>query len=227
MKNLEEIIDKIEKNITEKEKIREETLQLSRKIILNSRKAIQKIHQNEFKDASNLIEETKDILIKLSEGVKSHPDLLYTGYVENASQEFIEALSFLSIMEDKPLPDPDQLPVSYISYLQGLCDLIGELRRKTLSSIIEGEPDLRYLTMMEEIYTAILRFDYPSALIPIKRKQDIARSLIEKTRGELAVANAEHRMEQQIEEFKNFLEETVEGKRKTARKSELDIDRIW
>ena len=227
MKNLEEIIDKIEREITEKEKVREETLKLSRKVVLNCRRAIQRIHQNDFKEASRLLGETKDILMRLSDGVKEHPDLFYTGYVENASQEFVEALCFLSIMEDKPLPDPDDLSVSYISYLQGLCDLIGELRRKTLSSIIEGEPDTRYLAMMEEIYNAILRFDYPSALIPIKRKQDVARSLIEKTRGEIAVANSEHRMEQQIEDFKSFLEETMEGKRKASRNSELDIDRIW
>jgi translin len=33
-----------------------------------------------------------------------------------------------------------------------------------------------------------MRFDYPDALVSIRRKQDIARSLLEKTRGELAVA---------------------------------------
>ena len=227
MKNLEEIIDKIEKRITEKEEIREKTIHFSRNIVLNCRKAIQKIHNGKFKEAASILEDTEIILRDLSEGVKDHPDLLYTGYVENASQEFVEALSFLAIMEDNVLPDPDEIPVSYIAYLQGLCDLIGELRRKTLSSIIDGEPDIKYLVMMEDIYNAIIRFDYPSALIPIKRKQDIARSLIEKTRGEIAVAHSEYKMERQMEEFKTFLEEAMENKKKAGGKSELDIDRIW
>ena len=45
-----------------------------------------------------------------------------------------------------------------------------------------------YLAMMEDIHTLLMRFDFPSALVPIKRKQDVSRGLIEKTRGDLTTA---------------------------------------
>ena len=67
---------------------------------------------------------------------------------------------------------------------------------------------------MEDIYGAILRFDYPSGLIPIKKKQDMVRGLIEKTRGELAVASCERRIEYKTDEFRGILDEMSINKNK-------------
>ncbi len=228
MRNLEEVISKIEKHITRKDEVREEALRLSRDVVLNCRKTIQRIHRGKLEEAEALLSETRKILLQLTKETEVYPDLYSAGFVENAAQEFVEATCFLSIMRDEDLPDPDTLPVSYNAYLQGLCDLVGELRRKTLDSILDGEAreGARYLSMMEDIYDSILRFDYPSALIPIKRKQDVARSLIEKTRGELAVALCEERMEQQIEEFKTVANQ-LSNRREVKNNSELDIDRVW
>ena len=72
----------------------------------------------------------------------------------------------------------------------GLGDVVGELRRATLSRLIEG--DLKtaksYLKKMEKVTDILLKFNYPDGLVPIRRKQDVARSLLEKTQGELAIA---------------------------------------
>ena len=46
MKNLDKIVDKIEKSIDGKDKIREQALRSSREIIIGCRKAIQLIHQD-------------------------------------------------------------------------------------------------------------------------------------------------------------------------------------
>jgi len=51
MKNLEKIIDKIEKNIDDKDRVREKALRSSREIIIGCRKAIQYIHQDSMKDS--------------------------------------------------------------------------------------------------------------------------------------------------------------------------------
>ena len=53
---------------------------------------------------------------------------------------------------------------------------------------------------MEDIFTALMRFDYPDAILPIRRKQDIVRSLLEKTRGEVAVATSARKLHAKIEE---------------------------
>ena len=97
----------------------------------------------------------------------------------------------------------------------GLCDLVGELRRTALDSIRAGKAKNadNYLDMMEEIYDVIIRFDYPSGLIPIKKKQDMVRNLIERTRGELAVASCERRIEYRTDEFRGMLDK-IDGSKK-------------
>jgi len=233
MKNLDKIVDKIEKSIDNKDKIREKALRSSREIIIGCRKAIQNIHQNSMKDAKNNIKKASKKLQELYDITKNHPDLYHAGFVENAAQELVEAHCFYNVMQGKDLPDPDEIQTTYSSYLLGLCDLVGELRRTALNNIREGkakEADT-YLEMMEDIYDVIIRFDYPSGLIPIKKKQDMVRNLIERTRGELAVASCERRIEYRTDEFRDILDiiSKKNKKKKTSRKTkdELDFEKIW
>jgi hypothetical protein len=59
----------------------------------------------------------------------------------------------------------------------------------------------------------------------------MVRGLIEKTRGELAVASCEKRIEHRTSEFKGILDKMTENDTKTKNKKEkdedLDIDNIW
>jgi translin len=59
--------------------------------------------------------------------------------------------------------------------------------------------------MMEDMFLVIMRFDYPDALIPIRRKQDVARSLVEKTRGDVAVAVNSARLQNKLDELSRKL----------------------
>jgi translin len=232
MKNLNKIVNKIEKSIDNKDKIREQALRFSREIIVGCRKAIQCIHQDLMKDAKSNIKKASAQLKELYSLTEEHPDLYHAGFVENAAQELVEALCLYNIMKGEDLPDPDELQTTYSSYLMGLCDLVGELRRTALDSIRLGEAKKAddYLNMMEEIYGVIIRFDYPSGLIPIKKKQDMVRGLIERTRGELAVASCERRIEYHTDEFRGMLDRIKVGKKKMESKkkdNDLDIDDIW
>jgi len=232
MNNLGSIIDKIGKHIDEKDLVREQTLRHARNIIIFCRKAIHQIHQEQYDQAEELIHKASSVYSFLLDETSNHPDIAHAGYVENASQEYVEAQCFFNIMQDVELPDPDSLNTSYSSYIQGLCDVIGELRRRTLNSILDGNSQQahKYLEIMEELYEAIDQFEYPSGLIPIKRKQDIARSLVEKTRGELAVASSEQRIEYRTDELKGILDTLQQSdtkRRQKKSKNELDIDRVW
>jgi translin len=184
------------------------------------------------KESNKLIKNATSKLSELYDFTKNHNELSHAGFVENASQEFVEASCLYNIMLKKDLPDPDKLEVTYSSYLKGLCDVVGELRRKSLDSILDGNSEKahRYLKLMEEIYDAIIRFDYPSGLIPIKRKQDMVRGIIEKTRGELAVASCEKRIEYRTDEFRGFLDKINSDEKKGKKKkiqNDLNIDRVW
>ena len=93
------------------------------------------------------------------------------------------------------------------AYVLGLADVIGELRRFALERLREGKADeaSRYLDMMEELFLVIMRFDFPDAIIPIRRKQDVARSLLEKTRGEVAVALSAAMLQAKLESISRKL----------------------
>jgi translin len=235
MKNLNNIVDKIEKSIDSKDKVREKALRFSREIIINCRKAIQCIHQDLMNDAKSNIKKASDKLQELYKLTKLHPELYHAGFVENAAQELVEANCLFNIKNGKDLPDPDELKTTYSSYLMGLCDLVGELRRTALDSIRAGKAKKadENLNMMEEIYDVIIRFDYPSGLIPIKKKQDMVRGMIERTRGELAVASCERRIEYHTGEFRGMLDKVGDNnkkKKKSVKKdteNDLDIDGVW
>jgi len=218
MKNLEEIIDAIEKEINEKDSVKEQTLRHSRMIIINCRKAIQRMHQNQFNQAKELIHSTGNLIISIHENSDAFPEILSSGFVENATQEYAEASCLYHILQKKDIPGPEQLHISNTSYLMGLCDVVGELRRKTLDALLKGNftTASELLEIMEAIYDAILRFDYPSSLVPIKRKQDVSRMLIEKTRGELAISSCEQRITSKTEEFKQYMD-SIKNKEKGER----------
>jgi len=234
MKNLDRIVNKIEKHISEKDRVREQALRSSRDIIISCRKAIQLLHQNQLKKAAVAITKASAQLTQLYTIAEGYPDIGHAGFVENAAQEVVEAQCLLHIMQGKALPDPDELQTTYSAYLLGLCDVVGELRRSALDFILKGEASKAYtnLKLMEKIYDAMIRFDYPSALVPIRKKQDMIRGLIEKTRGELAVASCEKRIDHKTDEFRGILDQMSEGKQKgkKAKKKksyDLDLDEVW
>jgi len=232
MKNLDKIVDKIEKSIDEKDKAREQALKASRDIIIGCRKAIQCLHQNLIDDAEKHIEKSHSELSNLYSIVSNYGDLYHAGFVENAAQEVVESKCLLNILQGKDLPDPDEIKTTYNAYLMGLCDVVGELRRSALDFIREGNSTKadEYLKMMENIYDAIIKFDYPSALVPIRKKQDMIRGLIERTRGELAIASCEKRIDERTHEFHGLLDKINGDKTKTENKKnevDLDIDKIW
>lgn len=231
MNNLDSIIGKIDKHITEKDSVREHALRFSRDIIISCRKAIQLLHRDELTQANELIGKASSTLVQLYDITKAYPDLFHAGFVENAGQEVAEACCLYNIMQGKDLPDPDTIQTTYSSYLMGLCDVVGELRRGALDFILEGESTKahEYLQHMDRIYDAIMGFDYPSALVPIKKKQDIVRMLIEKTRGELAVASCERRIDDKTHEFRGLLDKAAENRKSEKRReeSDIDIDKVW
>jgi len=188
VKNLDDVIEEIESRLDEKDEVRELTIKSSRTIARLSGSAIQGMHRG--LDVDTQLQETREEILKLRSLLKDHPDLYHTGIVENAMQEACEAFLVHAILEAEALPSPKDIGVTDTAFLLGLGDVVGELRRFSLEHLRRGEIKLAssFLEKMERILDALMRFDYPTALVALKRKQDVARSLIEKTRGEVAVA---------------------------------------
>ena len=187
----EGIFDNIKKKLDVDDKIRETTLKISRKSIRNCQEAVRAIHRGEFKSARQKLKESQELIQEVERNIKKvSPRLYYKGYVVDMQQEFVEASLFLTLIEKgTEIESPEVLNVSNFAYLHGVGDVIGELRRHALDAVRNGETQEaeRALGLMEELYDLLRSLDYPDGLIPgIRRKVDISRSLIEKTRNDLA-----------------------------------------
>ncbi len=233
MRNLDTVVGKIEERINAVDEIREKSIKESREIIMDCRRGIQLLHRERDDEARRYINNASRKLKALYKLISRHPEIMNAGFVDNAGQEVAEARSILDLKRYGKLPDPDVIEVPASIFLMGMCDAVGEMRRFALDALRENRLDEadRYLEMMENIYESIMRFDYPSSFVPIKKKQDMIRSLIEKTRSELAVASSERRIQDKIEEFRELFRDVEKvdkrKKKEKKKKKDLDIDKIW
>lgn len=201
MKNLEDAIAKIELELDEKDQIREIALKSSRAVVRLSGSALKDLHRGA--DIGPKLAELKDEVSRLSNLLIDHPDLVRTGYVESAFQEYGEVGMVMSLLDKGDVPLPEDLGIGSIPYLLALGDTVGELRRFSLEELRKGniERANRHLDIMEDIYHALMRFDYPDAIAAVKHKQDIARSLLERTRGDVAVATNAQRLHDKLDDL--------------------------
>jgi translin len=161
---------------------------------------IRGLHRRE--DVKEHLKDLKDEVSRLSGLVVEHPDIALAGYVESALQEYAEVTILMSMLDKDDVPSPEELGIGSVPFLLGLADTVGELRRFALDELKSGnvEKANELLEKMEDIFTALMRFDYPDAILPVRRKQDIVRSLLEKTRGEVAVATSTRSLHAKIDE---------------------------
>ena len=169
---------------------REKILKLSREIIRDCSVAIKNIHRKEF---DKFHERNAKIKIKhkdLFELVNKHPELFFK-YLKTPEQEYVESIVFYSIISKNDIPSPLELNINPLNFLLGIADVIGELRRYALDNIRNSHvEDLNWiLEKMDELYTYLFSIDYPSGITQdLRHKVDVARNLIEKTRGDISLA---------------------------------------
>jgi translin len=174
-----------------KDSAREKALALSRTAIRHCSLSIRAVHKGNLEEAKNSMAEARISLDKAREILKDHPDIRYAGFVDSAEQEYAEAANVFSITTMREVLSPEEIGVDLANYLSGLGDVTGELRRHILDLIREGKPKdgEYYLDTMEEIFHLLMLFDYPDALTHgLRRKSDLARSMLERTRGDLTNA---------------------------------------
>lgn len=195
--SLKKKTDKIYAKFDAQNKLRDELLAEMRKILKNTREAISAIHRNEFKKAVNSIESAKAILTKAQPRIQKLSQLPIAGLIHEAEGEVTEAVLLLAFCENHTLPGPKEIGVSDISYLLGLGDLVGELRRVAIDALKEENLGLatRAFNQMEEVYAILLTFDFPRGLTPgVRKKTDVARGLVERTRADISTAIQNRRL---------------------------------
>lgn len=208
MERLDEILERIRVNFAEKYKARDKALQDSRDIIRYSANAIRAAHRRDFAAAHNLVQSAKDRLDRIKADLVSYEDIYYAGFVQDAEKEYAEAAATLALLEGDPLPDPDDLAVSYVAYLNGLGEVVGELRRYVLDAIRRREAAIgeQALAAMDDIYGGLVTIDFPDGMTgDLRRTTDAARGILERTRGDLTMALSQSELEVKLREFEKRL----------------------
>ncbi|NWG06010.1 MAG: haloacid dehalogenase [Chloroflexi bacterium] len=188
MHKLEKIADQIRQKFDTRTAMRDQALAQARQLTRACSLAIRAVHRDD-KDAmeAQLVEAGK-LASALRDELKSHPDLYYAGYTQDALKEYVEANVTCALIQNHPLQTPEELIVEESTYLNGLAEVVGELRRRTLDILRSGysEEAERLLGYMDEIYSVLVTMDYPDAITNgLRRQTDLARGIIEKTRGDV------------------------------------------
>ena len=189
--------------------MRENVQRDMRKATRLSKQAIQVTHQERFDDAKAMLEEANVLFLKLRETAKNYPYLLYSGSVGAAFEENAEAHILLTLIQDDQFPSPNEIDVPATPYVLSLGDVIGELRRRALNLMRKGnvEQAEKCLELMEQIYSELTALDDAYIIIKgLRRKGDVARHLIEITRGDITIEVRRSALEHSILSLEKKLE---------------------
>ena len=170
---------------------REQALPAARRSIRASANAIRAIHRGEFDRAKELIGDSRAAISEGLHAVANHPEVRFAGYLQDAEKEYAEANVTYALVSGEPIPTPEGLGVEDAPFLNGMAEAIGEGRRHILDLLRAGDvaSGEAVLAAMEDMYGVLVTMDYPDAItMNLRRSTDVARSLIEKTRGDLSIA---------------------------------------
>jgi translin len=175
-------LEEIDKSLKDVQDRREKLIKGTRDVVMLCSKSIVAMHHGQLEDAKAKMDQAK---VMLEEFRKYAGQDLYR-YIGVAEQELVEAYTLKSVMDNKPMPSMRELEVTGESYLTGLLDCVGEIKRLVYDRMRSGnEEDAEKLfATMEEIYNAIYPFAvYDNIVSGVRRKLDVARKLIEDIRA--------------------------------------------
>lgn len=182
--NVKDTLKKISSQLDDVEHRREVLIKGTRGVIMKCSKSIMALHRGRLEDAAKLLEEAQTELGSLRTHIRDDLER----YLINAEQEFVEAYQLKCVYEKTSLAGMDDLNVATSSYLLGLLDSIGEIKRMIYDNLrTERTSDaLNLFALMEDLYSSIYPFAVYDNIVPgIKRKLDVAKLLIENVRSTL------------------------------------------
>jgi translin len=206
--SLRKLLEKVRIELKQKEEVKEEIQKNMRKATRFSKQAILYIHQARFVEAKKLLKETSKLFANLLKLSEEHPNLFFSGIVDAAFQEYTEAQVMLSLVEKEQFVSPEFLGVPSIDYVLGLADVIGELRRRALDMLRKGNVKIaeKCLEIMEQIYGELMAMDDAYMLVPgLRRKSDVARHVIETTRGDITIESRRNSLEHSIKRLERII----------------------
>jgi translin len=214
MDNLDEIIERIHQSFEDRTKVRDQALKQARMLTRHCANAIRAVHRDEGKLANEHLSEAHLLVDELNKIKDGYADIYFAGYTQDALKEFAEANITHALVNQKPLPEPEDLNLEYATYLKGLAETAGELRRRCMDILRHNEIEEaeRLLSIMDDIYAVLVTMDYPDAITGgLRRLTDIVRGVTERTRGDLTMSLRQTRLEKRLQAFEQQVDENTPG----------------
>ena len=187
MDGLKDNVRMAAESLAETEKQRDLALAESRKIIRLSKNVIHAIHVGS--DPSGPKAEMEDRMKELISGLSE--SMLLSGPAADAMMEFAEAELLSDVIGCTPIRSYSDLGITPQAWLMGMADTVGEIRRVIVGLLMDGDyaRAKALFAAMEEMAEELLMLDIPDAVVPLRRKQDVARGIVEKTRSDMLNAS--------------------------------------
>jgi translin len=202
--DLKTVLEAIKKDLLDKDVVREETHECMRKVTSQSKQAILLVHQKKQSEAETLLAEAKEKVAYLRNVAAQYPELIYGGMFSAALQEYSESNIFLTLLKENRFITPQEINVPSVDYVLGLADVVGEYRRLSLDALREGDAKKgeECLNVMDEVFMQLMALDEAYMLVPgLRRKTDVARRIIETTRGDVTQEIRRKSLEDYLKRF--------------------------
>ena len=182
LKNVKTSLNKISKSLVTEQGSREYLIKNTRDVIILCSQSIISIHREDIRTGRRKAEHAKKLLDRIRK--KTHVNLYK--YLITAEQEVVEAYAFLALVKKKQIPSAKSLGVRGESYILGLLDCVGELKRLVYDKIRKGrgQEAKKIFNVMEDLYLSLYPFSaYDKIVKEARRKLDINRLLVEDARA--------------------------------------------
>ena len=204
--SLADILRPLREEIEADDAVREKVLPQARNAVRLCSQSIKASHRGQYKEAMESLSQAHSVIREAVKDLSGSAYVSRSRALDTAYQELAEAANVFSFLKDGKFTPPQSYGIPTRAYLTGLADTVGELRRACLDSLrsdnVTRAEDL--LGFMEEIFDELHSLDFLNALIPdLRRKCDVARSLIERTRGDITSAVRQNKL---VSELKGFEE---------------------
>ena len=192
--------------LTLRNRAREQALSASREVIRHSANAIRAVHRGEFEEARQVISQAALRLLETTPIRQENPEIYFAGFLADARKEFSEANITLAVISGGVIPRSEDLGVDPSSFLNGLAEVIGEIRRYILDALRRDAFDRcqELMDVMDEIYSILMTVDFPEAVTGgLRHSTDQMRGVLERTRGDLTMALRQHNLEVRLAQWED------------------------
>ncbi len=176
---------------------REVGLEATRQATRHAANAIRAVHRGAADQVDERLRAAHEALAAARDALAQHPRLRHAGFVFDAEKELAEAELTAALVLGHPLPTPEHLAVDPAAYVGGLAEAVGELRRHALDRLRGDDLDGAdaALAAMEAIFGVLEEIDLPDGVTGgLRRSTDVARSLVERTRGDVTTVATQVRL---------------------------------